>query len=96
MRWRRLPLPNTSSRETALVLADDADHDAARVCHADSSFYLFSRILNWVNTYKVLIIPGVVDAYGIFLLTQYMKGIPSELLDAAGSMGPGRCESSGK
>lgn len=53
------------------------------------SFYLFSRILNWVNTYKVLIIPGVVDAYGIFLLTQYMKGIPSELLDAARIDGAG-------
>ncbi len=53
------------------------------------SFYLFSRILDWVNTYKVLIIPGVVDAYGIFLLTQYMKGIPSELLDAARIDGAG-------
>jgi len=53
------------------------------------SFYLFSRILKWVNTYKVLILPGVVDAYGIFLLTQYMKSIPSELLDAARIDGAG-------
>ncbi len=53
------------------------------------SFYLFSRILHWVNTYKSLIIPGVVDAYGIFLLTQYMKTIPSELLDAARIDGAG-------
>jgi len=53
------------------------------------SFYLFSRILHWVNTYKALIIPGVVDAYGIFLLTQYMKTIPSELLDAARIDGAG-------
>ena len=53
------------------------------------SFYLFSRVFKWVNTYKVLIIPGVVDAYGIFLLTQYMKGIPSELLDAARIDGAG-------
>jgi len=47
------------------------------------SFYLFSKILGWVNQYQSLIIPSVVDAYGIFLLTQYMKSIPSELLDAA-------------
>lgn len=53
------------------------------------SFYLFSRVFKWVNTYKVLVIPGVVDAYGIFLLTQYMKGIPSELLDAARIDGAG-------
>jgi ABC-type glycerol-3-phosphate transport system permease component len=53
------------------------------------SFYLFSRILHWTDTYKVLIIPGVVDAYGIFLLTQYMKSIPSELLDAARIDGAG-------
>ncbi len=53
------------------------------------SFYLFSRILGWVNSYKALIIPGVVDAYGIFLLTQYMKTIPSELMDAARIDGAG-------
>ncbi len=53
------------------------------------SFYLFSRILGWVNSYKALIIPGIVDAYGIFLLTQYMKTIPSELLDAAKIDGAG-------
>jgi multiple sugar transport system permease protein len=61
----------------------------SRMRHLIPSFYLFSRILDWVNTYKVLIIPGVVDAYGIFLLTQYMKGIPSELLDAARIDGAG-------
>jgi ABC-type glycerol-3-phosphate transport system permease component len=53
------------------------------------SFYLFSRILQWVNKYQSLIIPGVVDAYGIFLLTQYMKSIPSELIDAARMDGAG-------
>lgn len=53
------------------------------------SFYLFSRILDWVNKYQSLIIPGIVDAYGIFLLTQYMKTIPSELLDAGRIDGAG-------
>lgn len=53
------------------------------------SFYLFSRVYHWVNRYESLILPGVVDAYGIFLLTQYMKTIPSELLDAARVDGAG-------
>ena len=35
------------------------------------SFWLFSK-LKLVNTYQALILPGVIDAYGIFLLKQYM------------------------
>lgn len=46
------------------------------------SFWLFSK-LKLINTYYALILPGVVDAYGIFLLRQYMETIPNELLDAA-------------
>lgn len=52
------------------------------------SFWLFS-VLNWINTYHALILPGVVDAYGIFLLKQYMETIPNELLDAAKVDGAG-------
>lgn len=52
------------------------------------SFWLFSK-LNWINTYHALILPGVVDAYGIFLLKQYMETIPNELLDAAKVDGAG-------
>jgi ABC-type glycerol-3-phosphate transport system permease component len=52
------------------------------------SFWLFSK-LNWINTYHALILPGVVDAYGIFLLKQYMETIPDELLDAAKVDGAG-------
>lgn len=52
------------------------------------SFWLFS-VLKWVNTYRALILPGVVDAYGIFLLKQYMETIPNELLDAAKVDGAG-------
>ncbi len=46
------------------------------------SFWLFTQ-LKLVNTYSAIILPGVVDAYGIFLLKQYMETIPNELLDAA-------------
>jgi multiple sugar transport system permease protein len=52
------------------------------------SFWLFS-VLKWINTYHALILPGVVDAYGIFLLKQYMETIPNELLDAAKVDGAG-------
>jgi len=46
---------------------------------------------NWLGTgghglldsYWGLILPGVVSAFGIFLLRQYMMSIPSDLLDAA-------------
>lgn len=37
----------------------------------------------WLDSYYGLIIPGAASIYGIFLLRQYMKSIPDELLDAA-------------
>lgn len=52
------------------------------------SFWLFSK-LKLINTYTALIVPGVIDAYGIFLLRQYMETIPNELLDAARVDGAG-------
>jgi multiple sugar transport system permease protein len=52
------------------------------------TFWLFSK-LKLVNTYQALILPGIVDAYGIFLLRQYMETIPNELLDAARVDGAG-------
>lgn len=52
------------------------------------SFWLFSK-LKLINTYQALILPGVIDAYGIFLLKQYMETIPNEILDAATVDGAG-------
>jgi ABC-type glycerol-3-phosphate transport system permease component len=46
------------------------------------TYWLFSK-LKLINSYTALILPGVIDAYGIFLLEQYMQTIPDELLDAA-------------
>ncbi len=37
----------------------------------------------WLDSYWGMIVPGAVSTYGIFLLRQYMKSIPDELLDAA-------------
>lgn len=45
-------------------------------------YALVSR-LGWVNTYWALIVPFAFDAFGIFLMRQFMFSIPNELLDAA-------------
>lgn len=37
----------------------------------------------WLDSYWGLIIPAMSSIYGIFLLRQYMKSIPDELIDAA-------------
>ncbi|WP_205472190.1 carbohydrate ABC transporter permease [Nocardioides sp. SYSU D00038] len=37
----------------------------------------------WLNSYWGLIMPGIVSAFGIFLLRQFMMSIPDSLLDAA-------------
>lgn len=41
------------------------------------------RFLHWFNTYEALIVPGLVGAFGIFLMRQYTLSVPNELLDAA-------------
>jgi multiple sugar transport system permease protein len=45
--------------------------------------YVVIAKLKWVNTAYSLIIPSVVDAFGIFMLTQFLKGVPKELEEAA-------------
>jgi multiple sugar transport system permease protein len=51
-------------------------------------FVLLSK-LNLVNTLAGVILPGVVTAFGVFLMRQFMLGIPDELLDAARVDGAG-------
>lgn len=43
----------------------------------------------WLDSYWGLIMPGVVSAFGIFLLRQYMLSIPDDLLDAGRIDGAG-------
>lgn len=45
--------------------------------------YIFMNKLGWVDTYKALIIPGLLSPYSIFLVSQYMHSIPNALLDSA-------------
>ncbi|MGQ9630176.1 MAG: carbohydrate ABC transporter permease [bacterium] len=37
----------------------------------------------WLNTYWAIVVPFAVSAFFIFLMRQYMLGVPSELIDAA-------------
>lgn len=45
--------------------------------------YVFYAQLGWVDTYWPLILPQIAPAFGIFLMTQFMKSIPRELEEAA-------------
>jgi ABC-type glycerol-3-phosphate transport system permease component len=45
--------------------------------------YLLTASLGWLNTMQGLVVPGLASAFGMFMLTQFMKSIPREMLDAA-------------
>jgi len=46
--------------------------------------YLIMGWLGWVDTHAALIVPSALfNAFGVFLLRQYVKGIPLELEEAA-------------
>lgn len=45
--------------------------------------YMMMYNWNWINTYRVLIIPAGISAYNIFLMMQFMKQINNAYLEAA-------------
>lgn len=45
--------------------------------------YIILEKLNWVNTFMALIIPNISNAFGIFLMRQFIQSIPDELIEAA-------------
>jgi multiple sugar transport system permease protein len=45
-------------------------------------YALFSN-LGWIDTYRGLIVPFLMDAYGIFLMRQFIQTLPNELIEAA-------------
>jgi ABC-type glycerol-3-phosphate transport system permease component len=45
--------------------------------------YIVVYSFGWLDTYWGLIVPGLVNAYGIFLMRQFMMSVPDELIDAA-------------
>ena len=45
-------------------------------------WYVMSSSYGWINTYWGIMFPGLITAFGIFLIRQFMSGVPDELLDA--------------
>jgi multiple sugar transport system permease protein len=45
-------------------------------------WYILSVDYHWTDTYWGIMFPGVISAFGVFLMRQFMLGVPNELLDA--------------
>ncbi len=46
-------------------------------------WYAMIRAMKWVNTYWAIMFPGMISAFGVFLMRQFMSTIPDDLIDAA-------------
>jgi multiple sugar transport system permease protein len=45
-------------------------------------WYILSVDYHWTDTYWGIMFPGVISAFGVFLMRQFMQTVPNELLDA--------------
>ncbi len=45
--------------------------------------YLILNRLGWIDTYWAIIIPGFASPMGLFLMKQFMEGLPTSLIEAA-------------
>jgi multiple sugar transport system permease protein len=54
--------------------------------------FLLIRDFGWINTYQGLILPYGFSSFGTFLLRQYMRTIPRELIEAARIDGAGHLQ----
>ena len=45
--------------------------------------YIIMARLGWINTYLCLICPFIGSSLGLFLMKQFMEGIPTSLIEAA-------------
>jgi len=45
--------------------------------------FILMRYLKWIDTYQALILPGVFEAFGAFILRQFFLSIPKALEEAA-------------
>jgi multiple sugar transport system permease protein len=52
-------------------------------------WYSISVLLKWVDTRWGIMFPGMISAFGMFLMRQFMSSIPEDLLDAARIDGQG-------
>jgi multiple sugar transport system permease protein len=52
-------------------------------------WYAMARAMKWVNSYWGIMFPGMISAFGVFLMRQFMSTIPDDLIDAARVDGQG-------
>ena len=52
-------------------------------------WYALARALKWVNSYWGIMFPGMISAFGVFLMRQFMGTMPDDLIDAARVDGKG-------
>lgn len=45
--------------------------------------YLIINELGWIDTYWAIIIPAFASPMGLFLMKQFMEGLPMSLIEAA-------------
>ncbi|HEV2066789.1 MAG TPA: carbohydrate ABC transporter permease [Thermomicrobiales bacterium] len=46
-------------------------------------WYMMSIEFGWTDTYWGIMFPGVISAFGVFLMRQFFSGVPNDLIDAA-------------
>ena len=46
-------------------------------------WFMLSIEMSWTDSYWGVMFPGVISAFGVFLMRQFFMGVPNELLDAA-------------
>ena len=46
-------------------------------------WYMMSIEFSWTDSYWGIMFPGVISAFGVFLMRQFFMGVPNELIDAA-------------
>ncbi|GGE30918.1 sn-glycerol-3-phosphate transport system permease protein UgpE [Pullulanibacillus camelliae] len=46
-------------------------------------WYMMSVDFSWVDSYWGIMFPGMIEAFGVFLMRQFMLGVPNDILDAA-------------
>jgi ABC-type glycerol-3-phosphate transport system permease component len=51
--------------------------------------FLIVKDLGWLNSYQGLVVPMVADAFGVFLMRQFMREVPDSLIEAARIDGAG-------
>ncbi|MDB5660239.1 MAG: carbohydrate transporter rane protein 2, family [Cypionkella sp.] len=45
--------------------------------------YLLTSQLGWLNTMHGLVVPGLASAFGLFMLVQFMRAVPKDMIEAA-------------